>query len=62
MLVSSINFLLNNTDAYDREQLTLEWHSVTPIDSNPDIRMPDMILESIEPNLDLVEYTTGVIS
>ena len=52
---------MNCVDAYDNEQLSLDWHNVEPIASNPDIRMPDMILESIEPALDVVNYTTGVI-
>jgi hypothetical protein len=39
--------------------LQLAWKKDNAIDRNTDIKMPDMILESVEPKMDTIAYATG---
>uniref|UniRef100_A0A1I7Y636 Neur_chan_LBD domain-containing protein n=1 Tax=Steinernema glaseri TaxID=37863 RepID=A0A1I7Y636_9BILA len=48
--------------AYDYDQLLVKWNGLNPVETNEEIRMPDMRLRSIKPGLRNDTYATGVWS
>ncbi|KHN86098.1 Glycine receptor subunit beta-type 4 [Toxocara canis] len=50
------------TDAYDINHLVIKWNTASPIETNEEIRMPDMRLKEILPGLRNSTYATGVWS
>uniref|UniRef100_A0A0N4Z658 Neur_chan_memb domain-containing protein n=1 Tax=Parastrongyloides trichosuri TaxID=131310 RepID=A0A0N4Z658_PARTI len=58
--ILSCNIITIILDAYDNEQLTIEWNKEKAIDVNEDLRMTDMTLRSIKPGTTLNNYVTGL--
>ncbi|VDM45913.1 unnamed protein product [Toxocara canis] len=48
--------------AYDINHLVIKWNTASPIETNEEIRMPDMRLKEILPGLRNSTYATGVWS
>ncbi|VDD97988.1 unnamed protein product, partial [Enterobius vermicularis] len=61
--VSGFVYLVNYFgNAYDVEQLKVEWNEPNSIGINEDIMMPDMRLKEIKPTLKNTTYVTGIWS
>lgn len=58
-LLSNLNISTPTADAYDTDQLIIEWTKPDPIARNPDISMSDMHITSMQPGLCDGNYTTG---
>lgn len=48
-------------DAYDQDQLVIEWTETDPITCNPSIRLSDMKIMSLEPGTCDGNYSTGSV-